>query len=98
MPRSSSSVRTLSCALLVASYAIALVSGEARADEQVIEPSVPRAEEHVSRGLELRKEDRDLDALAEFQLAYGIRPTSRVRAQIALAEQALGRWVVAESD
>lgn len=51
----------------------------------------------LRRGVELRKEGRDGEALAAFRSAYEQRPTPRARAQIALAEQALGHWVEAES-
>jgi hypothetical protein len=57
-----------------------------------------RAQEHLRRGLSLRKQAHDVEALAEFQLAQAAHPSGRARAQIAFAEQALGRWVAAESD
>ena len=49
-------------------------------------------------GLALRREGRDAEALEEFRHAYAVRPTPSALAQIALAEQALGLWVVAEAD
>jgi hypothetical protein len=52
----------------------------------------------VSRGVELRRQGRDTDALAEFKRALQLRDTPRVRAQMALAQQALGLWVPAEAD
>lgn len=52
----------------------------------------------ISRGVELRRQGRDADALVEFQRARQLRDTPRVRAQMALAEQALGLWVPAEAD
>jgi hypothetical protein len=52
----------------------------------------------LAHGVQLRRELRDAEALAEFQRSYSIRPTPKARAQIALAEQALGRWVTAEKD
>lgn len=52
----------------------------------------------VSRGVELRRYGRDADALAEFQRALRLKDTPRVRAQMALAQQALGLWVPAEAD
>jgi hypothetical protein len=48
--------------------------------------------------VQLRRERRDEAALAQFQRAYALRPTPRVRAQAGLAEQALGRWAAAEAD
>lgn len=50
----------------------------------------------VAEGLVLRREHRDGEALEKFQRAYEIDPGSRTLAQVALAEQALGRWVEAE--
>lgn len=50
------------------------------------------------RGLDLRRERRDADALETFRRSYTIRPLPRTLAQIALAEQALGRWLSAEAD
>jgi hypothetical protein len=52
----------------------------------------------VKHGLALRRERRDAEALEEFRRAYAIDPAPRTLAQIALAEQALGRWVDAETD
>jgi len=52
----------------------------------------------VERGLKLRRDRRDAEALALFRQAYDARPAPRTRAQIALAEQALGKWVDAERD
>ena len=40
----------------------------------------------------LRGEGRDLEALALFRQAYEAEPSARALAQMALAEQALGRW------
>ncbi|SRR5579883_1197091 len=46
----------------------------------------------------LRRQGRDAEALDEFRQSYAARPSARTRAQIGLAEQALGRWVDAEAD
>jgi hypothetical protein len=54
------------------------------------------AETHVRRGLDLRRSGDDAAALAEFELAWSRLPQPRVRAQIGLALQALGRWREAE--
>jgi hypothetical protein len=51
----------------------------------------------LKKGNDLRRQGRDREALAEFQRAAGIGESARVTAQIALAEQALGLWVEAES-
>jgi hypothetical protein len=51
----------------------------------------------VKRGVSLRREGKDREALAEFQRALAIRETPQVLAQIGLAEQALGVWPSAEA-
>ena len=50
----------------------------------------------VAKGVALRRAGHDAEALVEFQHALAIEDTPRVRAQIALAEQALGLWAPAE--
>lgn len=52
----------------------------------------------VEKGLQLRRERRDGEALEFFRQAHDARPAPRTLAQIALAEQALGQWVDAERD
>ena len=56
----------------------------------------PTDEALLTRGIELRKEGRDAEALAAFERAYALRASSRAIAQIALAHQALGHWLDAE--
>jgi len=51
----------------------------------------------IKQGVELRRENKDQAALEQFQRAYDLSPTPRALAQMALAEQALGRWVDAEA-
>jgi hypothetical protein len=46
----------------------------------------------------LRREHRNVEALDFFTRALALSPMPRVRAQVALAEQALGRWLDAERD
>lgn len=50
------------------------------------------ANQLVDEGLQLRSKGRDAEALERFEAAYALRPEARIRAQIALAEQALGHW------
>lgn len=50
----------------------------------------------IQEGLELRRQGRDAEALERFRRAHELRATPRSRAQMAMAEQALGRWVDAE--
>jgi hypothetical protein len=53
-------------------------------------------DDRLQRGVELRKEGRDAEALEEFREAYKNDKSLRIRAQIAVAEQALGHWLEAE--
>ncbi len=50
----------------------------------------------IERGLDLRQAQRDAEALALFEKAQALAPSPRGQAQVALAQQALGRWVLAE--
>ena len=52
----------------------------------------------IEQGLVLREAGRDADALEQFKKAYALVPSPRGLAQMALAEQALGRWVAAEAN
>jgi tetratricopeptide (TPR) repeat protein len=52
----------------------------------------------IERGVELREKGKDDQALVEFKRAYDLDPTPRARAQMGLAEQALGQWVAADRD
>jgi hypothetical protein len=64
---------------------------EARAD--------PTDEESLlAHGSELRRAGRDEEALGVFVRALAVSGSPRARAQVALADQALGRWVDAERD
>lgn len=76
---------------------IVLVSVHARASLAEVDPaSATQVEEQLQRGIELRKEGRDAEALEAFRVAYQYDKSPRIRAQIAVAEQALGHWVEAE--
>jgi hypothetical protein len=52
----------------------------------------------LRRGVELRRQGRDEEALKTFRSAFRLRATPRAQAQMGLAEQALGHWVDAEGD
>jgi hypothetical protein len=61
-------------------------------------PDDPDADTLINRGLDLREHGKDDEALAVFKKALAKSPSPRARAQVALAEQALGLWTSAESD
>jgi len=60
---------------------------------QVTDPG----EAAIRRGVDLRRQGQDDQALQEFKKAYELSPSPRALAQMGLAEQALGRWVEAET-
>ena len=61
----------------------------------LLSASVP-VDPQIEAGVQLRRERRDAEALEQFKQAYRRSGSSRALAQIALAEQALGRWIRAE--
>lgn len=83
-------VWSISIALAIL-FALVLTGAPARADDAT-------ADALITRGIELRETGKDDEALVLFRQAYAKSPTSRARAQVALAEQALGLWVNAEAD
>jgi serine/threonine-protein kinase len=76
--------------LAVLAAALALAPSSVRADDDVATL--------LRRGVQLRREHRNAEALDVFARALALSPTPRVRAQVALAEQAVGRWIEAERD
>jgi hypothetical protein len=58
--------------------------------------SADDVESLVRRGVALRQRGDDAGALGEFERALARSPEPRVLAQVALAEQALGRWLDAD--
>jgi hypothetical protein len=70
----------------------------ARADDANRIPASGGPDALIDQGLELREHGKDAEALALFQQAFRESPSPRAKAQIALAEQALGRWALAEKD
>ena len=70
----------LAALLLAAPVSVAAQSADALLDE----------------GVALREQGRDAEALERFERAYGMTRSPRALAQVALAEQALARWVAAE--
>ncbi len=73
--------------ILVFLIALGLV-GEAR-DES--------PERLLEQGLALREQGKDLEALALFEKAYSASKSAQALAQVGLAEQAIGRWLDAET-
>ncbi len=69
----------------------ALVAGTAAAQD------CATAECHVERGLAARTQGDDAAATQHFEAALALERTPRILAQLALAEQALGRWIDAEA-
>ena len=67
----------------------------------LLAPSLKARAESVEtllrEGVELRRQGRDDEALELFRRAHAAAPTPRTSAQVALAAQAVGRWVEAEA-
>lgn len=80
-------VRSLVCGVT----ALCLHAGLARGAE------VDPVDALIQKGSEARSQGHDEDALKLFEQADAIRRSPTTRAQIALAEQALGLWVKAEA-
>jgi hypothetical protein len=87
--------KTLAIELLLA--LTMLTSSANAAGRKNAEPNEAGSESAlIKKGLDLRQKGKDEEALKEFRRAYEMATTGRALAQIALAEQALGRWVDAE--
>ncbi len=82
---SSTSPRRLVIAATVAT-ALFVATGRAAAAD---------ADDLIKEGIALRRQGDDAGGLEKFQQAYAAQQTPRTLAQIALAEQALGRWAAA---
>jgi hypothetical protein len=70
--------------------------GDAGVAAEAPSPAAIESEALVAQGIQYRRASQDEQALTAFRRAYELTPSPRIRAQIALAEQALGRWVEAE--
>ncbi len=57
--------------------------------------TIESIESAVQRANQLRREDNDKEALRILRAIYCRSPSSKIRAQMGLTEQALGRWVAA---
>ncbi|HET6145933.1 MAG TPA: tetratricopeptide repeat protein [Polyangia bacterium] len=60
--------------------------------------SAEDADTLIRKGVELRRQGKEQEALETFQRAVQIKRAPRALAQVALAEQAMGTWVTAERD
>jgi hypothetical protein len=76
-------------ALVVAALIVVSPSTHAQGDD---------AETVLREGVELRREGKDAEAYERFRRVYEAKHWPRARTQMALAEQALGRWIDAERD
>jgi hypothetical protein len=65
---------------------------------QVAPGAAASEEDLINRGIALREARDDGAALEAFRQAYNLERGARALAQVALAEQALGRWAEAETD
>ncbi|MDF3064654.1 MAG: hypothetical protein K0R38_255 [Polyangiaceae bacterium] len=92
MPRSSSKVTLPRATLLVLGLALHTLHTLPAAAAAPPESATAL----VERGLSLRRARDDSAALASFEQAYRAQQSPMILAQIALAEQALGRFVAAE--
>jgi hypothetical protein len=81
----------VSLILLLACASAAYGEPESRTAAEV------QSEDWIARGIALRRTGDDAGALTLFERAYALDPSSRAEAQIALAHQALGHWLEAES-
>jgi tetratricopeptide (TPR) repeat protein len=77
-------------AFLIA-FSLALGQGQARADGD-------ESDALINQGLKAMRKGDYQAALDAFRRAHQARPTTRSRTEIGLAEQALHRWVEAETD
>jgi hypothetical protein len=59
--------------------------------------NVEKAEALIKKGVSLRMNGKDAEALPLFEQAHDLAPTPRTTAQLGLVEQALGHWLDAES-
>lgn len=85
-------------ARIALSALLAFTAVSASAGRALAAPDDPEAEALINRGIDLREHGKDDEALAVFKKAFAKSPSPRARAQVALAEQALGLWTAAESD
>jgi hypothetical protein len=84
---------TISTAVLFAAVLVCAAGRPAAAGEA--QPAAD-AETLMRQGIELRRAGKDAEALGVFQRAYALDGAPRALAQVGLAEQALGKWGLAD--
>jgi hypothetical protein len=89
-------MRALALVVLVLGSSLATQAGAQRREAPASRAS-ESAERVIQQGVAARRAGDDEQALRLFTEAYGIAPSGRARAQMALAEQALGLYVESES-
>ena len=77
----------VTCFPRVLTLLILLASGAAAADGEIL----------IRQGVELRRQGNNAAAAVKFEEAYGELHSARSAAQLGLCEQALARWLLAES-
>ena len=77
---------SMGCRVFVGTLAILIVAGQVWAGD---------ADDLIRQGVERRRQRDDAGALHLFEQAYEAGHSPRALAQVALAEQALGKWVSA---
>jgi hypothetical protein len=82
-------------AALAWSVLVVAIPAQANAQEPPLAPG-DEATALIARGIELRKQGRDAEALSVFERNAALHPSTQVAAQIAFAHQALGHWAEAE--
>jgi hypothetical protein len=80
----------------IAGFAVAVLFAAASSAPIARADDLSQSEDYVQRGIELRRQGKNREALSAFEQAYRLESATRTGAQIALAHQALGDWVEAE--
>jgi len=90
--------RSSNSEVLRARAAIALLVLASSSVATVAHAREPDADDDLRRGVALRREGKEAEALQAFERALARSPSARARAQVGLTEQALALWLLAERD
>jgi tetratricopeptide (TPR) repeat protein len=91
------SLRAARMSTALACVVVCLQPSVAGAQAALTRPENPEVEKLVARGIELRNDGKDSEALKTFQKAAEIDPDSvRVQLHLATVYQALGNWLMAD--